>query len=94
MSDDTATPKLRFPCWAWNVSGAYVEVTRTGEDNWIVHVSEGGCTDRWEIVWDETADTFRSIGSPNEDREERGFWNLCPFICSEYEPCYTAGRLL
>ena len=88
----TATPQLRpAPTWTWNVSGAYVEVSRIGSDRWTVYVSEGGCIDVWDIVWE--GDTFRSIGSPNGDSAERGFWNLCPFICSEYEPNSAMGRL-
>ena len=94
MRASTATPKLRpAPAWTWNVAGAYIEVSRTGPDRWQVYVSEGGCTDVWDIVWEGEGTGFRSIGSPNEDRAEKGFWNLCPFICSEYEPCDAAGWL-
>ena len=93
MRASTATPEMRLPCWVWQVSGAYIEVTRTGEDSWSVYVSEGGCTDVWEIIWDAKVEAFRSIGSPNEDRDEKRFWDLCPFICSEYEPCDAVGRL-
>ena len=98
MRDDTATPQLRpAPTWSWNVSGAYVEVSKTATDHWQVYVSEGGCTDVWDIVWEGEAKGFRSIGNPNgdstQDSTHGGFWNLTSFICTEYEPCDEVGRL-
>ena len=93
MRASTATPQLRLPHWAWQVAGAYIEVTRTSQTEWMVSVGEGGCRDVWDIVWEGEGTGFRSIGSPNGDLTEKGFWNLCPWICSEYEPCHAAGRL-